>query len=287
MPNKQTENFLLQETLQKSTAYLLERGIENARRETEWIFSETLSLSRMDLYTQFEMLLADEQVRALRALIVRRGKREPLAYVLGNQDFCGLSLQVTPAVLVPRPETEELVEEILRRRDQTAARVLDIGTGSGAIALALRHSRSEWDVHASDVSADALAVARMNAEAVQLAVEFHLGHLHHACADGGRFDVVVANLPYIAEDERDVCDPELAFEPQIALFAADHGLSLIRELCAAAVDYLQPDGVLCLEYGYQQGPAIAQICADFSLHCEILKDSAGHDRMAFIGCGDE
>ncbi|NRA38031.1 MAG: peptide chain release factor N(5)-glutamine methyltransferase, partial [Planctomycetes bacterium] len=214
--------LLLQETMQKSVAFLLERGIENGRREAEWIFSECLGLSRMELYTQFDMPLTNVQEMELRALIVRRGKREPLAYVLGTQDFCGLTLKVTPAALVPRPETEELVEEILRRCDSTAARVADIGTGSGAIALALKKNRSEWEVHASDLSAEALQLAEENAADLQLAVKFHQGHLHHPCV--GVFDVVVANLPYIAEEERELCDPELAFEPQMALFADDCGL---------------------------------------------------------------
>ena len=116
--------LLLQDTLQKSTAYLEGKGIESARREAEWIFAETLGLSRMELYTKFDMPLDEEQAALLRGLIVRRGKREPLAYVLGNQEFCGLTLDVSPAVLVPRPETEELVGGIVKAHEDTARRVV-------------------------------------------------------------------------------------------------------------------------------------------------------------------
>ncbi|MBA3848208.1 MAG: peptide chain release factor N(5)-glutamine methyltransferase, partial [Planctomycetes bacterium] len=133
----------LQPLVQKSGEYLTARGIANGRREAEWIFAETLKLTRLELYTKFDMPLGPDEVVRLRELVQRRGRREPLAYVLGNQEFHGLRLGVGPGVLVPRPETEELVDRVLAELPSGACRALDVGTGSGAIALAVRHARGD------------------------------------------------------------------------------------------------------------------------------------------------
>lgn len=270
----------LQETLQKSATYLQEHGIESGRREAEWIFCESLGLSRMDLYTQFDMPLDAEQAALLRQLIVRRGKREPLAYVLGNQDFCGLHLAVSPAVLVPRPETEELVSKIIAVHGKERLDFLDIGTGSGAIALACKSTCPAWQVSASDVSAEALQVARQNAQDLQLEVHFHEGSL--AAAVDQRYDVIVANLPYIAESERAVCDPEIDFEPSLALFAADDGLALIKQLICDLPKLAKPGASLWLEYGYKQAAAITQWAEAQHCSCVVFQDLNGLDRMARI-----
>ena len=234
--------------LQRTASWFSEKNIDNARREAEWIFAHCLSLSRLELYTSFDMPLSAEQVSELRACVARRGKREPLAYILGTQPFHGLDLVVSPAVLVPRPETEELVDWVLEDIDQVGdgARVIDVGTGSGAIALALAHARPGCAVHAVDVSADALAVARANKERLGLSVQLQQSDLLDAVPAewGARWDVIVANLPYIAEHERNVCDPELAHEPQVALFAANDGLALIERLIAVAPQQLSDGGVL-------------------------------------------
>lgn len=267
----------LQETLQKAAAYLEQRGIESARRESEWIFAETLGLSRMELYTRFDMPLTAAQAASLRQLIQRRGRREPLAYVLGNQEFCGLQLTVNADVLVPRPETEELVEQVLKTHPQQKQRVADIGTGSGAIALALKHKRPGWELHATDTSAAALAVAAANAADLQLDISFSRGDLQQAL--DGRFDVVVANLPYIGENEREFCDQELSFEPQQALFAAADGLALIERLVNAVRAYLQPGGSLWLECGFRQAAAIAKLAGEQELRPQIFRDLQGHERM--------
>ncbi len=270
----------LQETLQKSTAYLQDRGIELARRECEWIFCETLGLSRMDLYTQFDMPLDDDQANQLRALIQRRGKREPLAYVLGNQEFCGLSLDVSMDVLVPRPETEELVEQIVREHGEEPKRVADIGTGSGAIALAIKQQRSQWELHAVDVSEAALVLAKANATKHDLDIQFHAGYLHQPL--DGTFDIVIANLPYVAEEEREHCDPEIAFEPQLALFAPDKGLALIKELITAFPVYKNDKTQLWLEIGFQQAQAVKDFANEQALRAEIFKDANDHQRMVKI-----
>ena len=268
--------------VRRSTDYLTKHGLPNARRETEWIFAETLGLSRMDLYTRFDMPIEETDVIRLRELVQRRGRREPLAYVLGTQDFMSLQLKVGPGVLVPRPETEELVELILKTfADREDLRVLDVGTGSGAIALALKQARPTWTVSASDVSSEALQIARANGERLGLTVEWHEGHL--AAHLPGPFDIVVANLPYIGELERNLCDPELAFEPALALFAGNDGLDLIRPLLADFKRLLVPaTGQAFLEHGWQQGPAISLLAQEHGWCCTIVADGGGKDRIAHI-----
>lgn len=269
--------------VQRSAQWLGEKGLPNARREAEWIFAETLGLTRLELYTRFDMPLSSDEVDRLRALVARRGRREPLAYVLGSQEFCGLRLSVTPAVLVPRPETEELVAAVLAALAGQAGRVIDIGTGSGAIALAIKHARPELEVLARDLSAEALLVAQANAQRLELAVAFSQGHL--AVGLEGPCAAVVANLPYIAEDERGLCDPELAFEPSLALFPGGDGLGLVRELIADARRLLAPGAGLWLEHGFKQAPAVRAAATAAGLVAETHRDDAGHERWTVCRAG--
>jgi release factor glutamine methyltransferase len=274
----------LMELLQKTAAHLATKGLGNARREAEWIFAETLGISRLELYTQFERPLEPDEVARLRERVMHRAKRMPLAYVLGTQDFRGLRLRVGPDVLVPRPETEELVGHVMAALP-AAGRVLDVGTGSGAIALALKHERPALTVEAVDVSPAALAVAQTNAALLGLDVACAVDDL--ARGRRGPFAAVVANLPYIAEAERGLCDPELHYEPAAALFAADHaagpGLALIAALIADAPRLLAPDGLLWLEHGFRQGDGVRALAAQHGLACAVLRDGAGHERFARLG----
>lgn len=276
----------LMQLLQKTAAWFTERGISNGRREAEWIFAETLGMARLDLYTRFDMPLSPEQVTTLRALVTRRGShREPLAYILGNQPFHGLDLQVSSAVLVPRPETEQLVDLALAELGDTdqAIRMLDVGTGSGAIALALAAARPHAVVHASDASDAALAIARANAERHALTVTFHHGHL--ATNLPGDWRVITANLPYIADGERELCDPELKHEPSMALYADDNGLALIAELVADAPRLLASDGRLWLEHGFAQADPIRELAAAAGLTATSHRDDADHWRFTEIWRG--
>ncbi|MBA2481693.1 MAG: peptide chain release factor N(5)-glutamine methyltransferase [Planctomycetes bacterium] len=271
---------LLLELVKKSADYLATHGIANARRESEWIFAESLGLTRMDLYTRFDMPLDEVDVARLRALITRRGKREPLAYVLGNLEFHGLRLSVGPGVLVPRPETEELVDHLLKELPVAPARVLDIGTGSGAIALAIKSARPDCTVEAGERSEAALAIARANAQTLGCDVRFHLGDL--AFALSGPYDAIAANLPYVGESERGACDPELAFEPAEALFAGDAGLDQIARLVPDLARLLAPAGVAWLEHGWQQGAGVRALCASAGLACTTIADGAAKERFARV-----
>ncbi len=271
----------LMDLVRRSTDYLANHGITNARRETEWIFAETLKLSRMELYTRFDMPLEEADVTRLRVLVQRRGRREPLAYVLGTQSFGELTLAVGPGVLVPRPETEELVEFALTCGvAETSLRVLDVGTGSGAIALSVKRARPQWTVMATDASAEALAYARANGERAVVAVDWRLGHLGHELS--GPFDLVLANLPYIGEQERAQCDPELAFEPQAALFSGADGLDLITELIRDLPRLLAPQGQAILEHGWQQGAGIRALGAAAGFQVDIIQDLGHKDRFAHL-----
>ena len=271
----------LMDLVRRSTDYLTTHGITNARRETEWIFAETLKLSRIELYTRFDMPMEEADVTRLRNLVQRRGRREPLAYVLGNQAFGALTLAVGPGVLVPRPETEELVEIVLAQcPPEPPLRVLDVGTGSGAIALSIKQARPTWEVAGTDVSEVALGFARANGERAGVVVSWHLGHLARGLP--GPFDLVAANLPYIAEHERPQCDPELAFEPQGALFSGADGLDLMRELISDLPRVLAPQGQALLEHGWQQGAAVRNLAEACGFQVETRQDLAGKDRFAHL-----
>lgn len=264
------------ELLQRSRAYLEQRGVANARRECEWMFSLALGLSRLELYTRHDMLLAEPDVERLRGLVTRRGRREPLAYVLGSQPFAGVELAVAPGVLVPRPETEELVARLLADHGPEPRRVLDIGTGSGAIAIALAAARPAWVVTASDLSSPALNQARANGTRCGVTVDWRLADL---LPDAGPYDLIVSNPPYIAESERAHCDPELAHEPPEALFAGADGLAVLRRLIPAAAAALAPGAPLWIEHGFRQGSAVRELATAAGLACATVTDAAGQDRF--------
>lgn len=270
----------LMELLQRSATYLKDHGLTNGRREAEWIFTDTLGLSRLDLYTRFDMPIEDTEVVRLRERVVRRGKLEPLAYVLGSQPFHGVTVRVGPGVLVPRPETEELIDLVLAELPSGPARLLDVGTGSGAIALACKQARPEASVEAVEVSSEALAIARANGEALGLAVTWREADLLAGAT--GVYDAIVANLPYIAESEAELCDPELAFEPRGALFAGADGLDVIRRLIAQLAPYLAAHGIAWLEHGFQQGAAVVAVAEAAGFSATTHVDGGGHGRFARI-----
>jgi release factor glutamine methyltransferase len=206
----------LGDVLKGATEYLAGRGIETARLDAELILSRALALKRIELYTQHDRPLTETERAAARELVQRRGKREPLAYVLGDWDFRRLTLKTDRRALVPRPETEIVVERCLALLEGTQApRIVDVGTGTGAIALALKHERPDAVVTATDVSHDALALAQENAEANELDVRFIEGDL--LAGVEGPLDLVVSNPPYVGAEELDALEPELEWEPRGAL----------------------------------------------------------------------
>jgi release factor glutamine methyltransferase len=275
-----------------------ERGLENSRLESELLLASVLGVSRLDLYLQHDRPLSGTEVSRFRELVRRRLRREPLQYILGEAHFRELVLRVDPRVLIPRPETEVLVGEVLgwaARRVTTGGvatggvageglSAVDIGTGSGAIALSLAREGPFARVVATDISAGALAVAEENAERSGLAgrVEFREGELWGALGEGERFDVVVSNPPYIAESERVELEPEVReWEPERALFAGDEGLAFLAALVAGAPAHLLPGGLLALECGAALGGGVLELVVGVGAYgsARVIPDLAGRDRV--------
>jgi len=251
----------LLETLRKAEDFLARKGLPRAKLEAGHLFAGVLGVRRLDLFLQFERLLTAEEVERLRAATVRRANREPLQHILGTAPFRDLILKSDRRALIPRPETEELVDLALSLfpADQ-AVRALDLGTGSGAIALALARERPAWKVEALDASEDALALARENAAALGLAerVAFARSDWFGAVTDA--YDLIVSNPPYLTEAEVAAAEPEVrAHDPMSALVAPDGGLADLRRILEAAPRFLRPGGWVVLETGIDQHAALADI----------------------------
>ena len=250
----------LGEVLRLSTAHLERHGSPTARLDAELLLGHALGLGRVELYTGFERPLGEDELAECRELIARRAKREPVAYILGRWGFRGLDLDVDRRVLVPRPETELLVDRCLALLDGVAGpAVLDVGTGSGAIALALASELPEARVAGCDVSGDALEVARANGERLGVEVEWVASDML-AGVGGRRFHLVVSNPPYVAAGEIEALEPEVRdWEPRGATVAGETGLEAIERLVAQAPAALEPGGALVLEVGAGQAAAGAAL----------------------------
>jgi release factor glutamine methyltransferase len=280
-------------TERNSLGALLEQGARRLRAsaaaqgpaattdlDAELLLTHVLGTTRARLRSHPETLAAETEHRRYVALVERRATGEPLAYVIGRKDFWSLQLTVTPAVLVPRPETELLVERVLALRSDKFGRAVDLGTGSGAIALSLAKERPEWLVTATDVSEDALAVARANAAALGLERVQFLQGSWFAPLSGRTFDIIVSNPPYVAADDPAMQDPALRHEPQGALSPGADAMTSLRAIIQAAPDYLERDGWLLLEHGATQAPEVArELVARGLRHVRSHRDLAGHERM--------
>jgi len=261
-------------------AYLAEKGVENPRLEAEWMLCEALSLDRVGLYLNFDKPLSDHELAAYRSMVVRRAKREPLQYILGSQEFMGLDFQVSPAVLIPRHDTEVLVTEAAKRGCGSRS-ILDIGTGSGCVAIALAKALPEAQVLSVDISGEALAVARDNAQRIGVSVEFVQGSLLEPFT-GRRFDMIVSNPPYIPAADLDTLQQEVrGYEPLSALDGGADGLDFYRRITQAAPAYLNPGGWLLFEVGAGQAPQVLEFLGAGGLGNESFTalDPAGIERV--------
>lgn len=215
-------------------------------------------------------------------LLARRRRGEPVAHLTGRREFWSLPFKVTPATLIPRPETEHLVEAVLALDLGTGARVLDLGTGSGAVALALAHERRDWSVTATDVSPEALAVADENARRLGLAnVDFRLGDWFDALPPSSRYNAIVSNPPYVADGDPHLDRGDLRFEPRTALAAGPEGIDVLRHLVGGATAFLQPGGWLWLEHGAEQGSRVTTLLKEAGfVRTKTHLDLAGLERCS-------
>jgi release factor glutamine methyltransferase len=275
-----------------SAEYLSGKGVDRARLDAEYLLAHALGLKRLDLYLQHDRPLNAGELDLFRPLLKRRAGREPLQYILGHQPFRDLELRVDRRVLIPRPETEVLVDEVLRwarAGDREGLEALDLGTGSGAIALSLAAEGPFERVVGTDVSPEALQVADLNrvASGLEHAVELRSGRDFDAVRPGERFDVVVSNPPYVAEREREELEPEvLDWEPGTALFAGPDGLDVVRRIVAGAPARLRQGGLLALEVGAAQARVVEGLLEGAGGWQEVTvrADLAGRERIVLATC---
>lgn len=275
--------FTVLEIIKKTTDFFAAKGIESPRLNAELLIGHALGRKRMQLYLEFERPLSEAELEKIRPAVRRRALHEPVQYIIGETEFCGLRLKVDRRVLIPRPETEQLVEFVIAARAATApARILDLGTGSGAIALALAQAFPASMVVATDRSDDALALARENANAAGLSerVTF-LASDWFAMVPSEPFDVIVSNPPYLTAEETAQAAPEVrGFEPAEALTAADDGLADLTKIIAGAPAFLAVGGLLALETGIAQHERLlAQALATGFSRAESKRDLTGRDRF--------
>lgn len=271
------------EIIKRTTDFLAKHGVESPRLNTELLIGHALGLKRMQLYLQFERPLTDTELAKLRPLVKRRSEREPLQYIIGTAEFSGLTLKVDRRALIPRPETELLVELVKERGGTPPERVLDLGTGTGAIALALARAYPDAAVVAVDASDEALALARENATALDLAerVDFRKSDWFSAVAPGETFGLIVANPPYLTLREVEEAEPEVKrYEPHPALTPGELGTEALQVILAESRTRLAPGGWLALETGIAQHAslrALAESCGYAQI--ESRQDLTGRDRF--------
>jgi release factor glutamine methyltransferase len=252
------------DAIQRSADFLARKGVASPRLQVELLLAFMLRMPRMKLYLSFERVLTAGELDALRALVQRRGRREPLQYIVGSTCFCGLEIALDRRVLIPRPETELLAERawtFLRKADG-APQALDIGTGSGCLAIALAANAPTARIHATDLSAPALDLARLNARTNQVSdrVEFSQGDLFAGAAAGRCYDLIVSNPPYIPSARIAALEPEVRdFEPRAALDGGPDGLDFYRRIARQAGPFLRPGGRVMLELDDDGAAAAAAI----------------------------
>jgi len=276
------------EVLQSTTGYFQKRNIDSPRLNAEHLLAHVLGRKRMELYLDFERAVRESELAPLRELVKRRGLGEPLQHLLGTVEFCGRSFRCDKRALVPRPETEQLVELLIShlKSEISYSRMIDVGTGSGVIALTLAAEFPKTEVIAADISEDALMLARENAERLDLVdrVRFLRNNLLEGLQPG--FDVIVANLPYVSTEDRANLSREVLHDPEVALFAGARGDELMRQLIAQAPSWLEPGGMLAMEIGIGQSEALVAALAEKNYRdISTEKDYSGVIRFLFARYG--
>ena len=272
---------------------LEDAGIECAHAEMEWILCHVLKVDRLNLFMHGQELLDDSALRRIDEIVARRRERFPLQFILEEAWFYGRKFYVNPSVMAPTSETETLCESairFLRLKDIKAPRILDMGTGSGVIAVTLAAEMPSASVVALDISAEALQVARRNAKNLDVAdrIEFRPSDYFSAIGGGETFDVVLSNPPYISASEYPTLQKEVLHDPRVAMLGGEDGLDAIRVIVAEAPRFLSKGGRIMFEVGFNQVEAVAKLTEVDPRYRSFsyLKDLAGVDRVIILGCGD-
>jgi len=275
-----SETWTLLRLLRWMTDYFTEKGIDNPRLDAELLLAYTLKLDRLGLYLNYDRPLLATELEVIRPLVKRRGQREPLQYLMGHVEFWSLEFAVTPATLIPRADTEILVEEALAKAG-SEGQLLDVGTGSGAIVVSLASELLNWQMTGLDISAAALEVAQQNVQKHQVAARVQLLQGDLAELPCQKYDLIVSNPPYIAHQEWDKLMPEVrCFEPQIALLADNEGLVCYQHLASQASSRLKSNGWLLVEVGYTQADAVKVLLSNAGLDDVFIReDYSGHPRV--------
>lgn len=281
------------EVIQSSTEYLARRSVESPRLQSELLLAKVLGLPRLQLYLNFQRTMTAEELDAARESVTRRGRREPLQHILGSTSFCGLEIEVNRQVLIPRPETESLAEAAwgyLNSRaqpDTSPSVVLDWGTGSGCVAIAVAAHCPGLQLHASDVSSEALAIARRNAVRNGLAERIHFwqGDSFQALPRSTTFDLIVSNPPYVPHAAIASLQPEVRdFDPHVALDGGSDGLEFHGRLATEAPPFLRPGGRIMIEFGDDQAAGASALFRRSPWHVEAVRpDLSGKPRILVAG----
>ena len=274
--------WTIQTILPVSQKYLAEKSIESAARlEAELLLAHVLKVDRVYLFTHFERPLEESELAAYRELLRRRAAQEPVAYILGTREFMSLKFTVDPRVLIPRPETELMVETALAYLELVGAgEVCDIGTGSGAVAIAIKYyCQQAIAVTGLDISPEALALARKNGGDLKVTVEWQESDLLQNLKPQQRFALITANLPYVGTEEYLTLPREVReYEPSLALLAGTDGMDLYRILAVQALDYLIPGGIILFEISPHQAELLPEVLG-FAYDWQVLKDLSGRNRL--------
>ena len=266
-------------------ARLLEKGIDNSRFDADLLLAEVLNVSRDRLYLEGSLKLSAQEESDYRGLILRRAEHEPLQYILKRQEFMGLSFYIDERVLIPRADSELLIEkwlELVRSEERQAQdaviKVVDLCTGSGALAISMAHYYPKAEVFGTDLSQDALEVARENAKRLGISVQWRQGDFLKPIL-GERWDYIITNPPYVSAEEYSQCAPEIFREPSMAFLGGKEGLDFYRTLAEETRSLLTPQGRLLMEIGWNQGDAVCEIFRINGFETQIFQDLAGHDRV--------
>lgn len=274
----------IREIQEKTVTYFHGKGVANPKLDTDLLIAHVLEVERLKLYLDLDRPLTDSQLDQLRPLVKRRAEREPLQYILGYTEFCGLSLKVDKRALIPRYETEELVELIVERLEKPPKNILDLGTGSGALAIALAMKFPQAAVIAVDASTEALALAKENSRqhVVENRIQIKVGSWFAALDPSEAFDLIVSNPPYLNDSEMQTAEPEvLEHEPNAALHSGVDGLNDLRVIVRDAPAYLSKGGLLAMETGIEQHAELDDLTEAAGLIGEGIQDLSGRPRFYF------